>query len=162
MCKQCRNNPEIGSRQKVFFGIMMDKQKANQMNLHFPTNLSQVDVHALPCTVHRNGEANVKKFFGEITRQEKEKKDGEGLMHGVDCKSNFRGRPLNGKKIDLKKMSVSGCILRVGEKTSTAIANFPEFTNFKLDVNPLTEKELNSSLFYLSNIAPILHQKIES
>ena len=137
------------------------------MNVKLEKIEQNVTAHALPCTIHKNGEANIQKYFGGVTRKqdnkEKNQDQDQETNNAVDYKANFRGRPLNGKTIDLEKHSLSGCILNISQdnKSINRISKFSELNNWTLDSNPLTEKEINNSLFFVSTIAPIIQEKIK-
>lgn len=65
--------------------------------------------HRMPCTIHRDGEAHVEKYFLPATKQEK-----DGYMT-----SSFRGRPLAGQQMNLPKDYIGLNIVCDDESQST-------------------------------------------
>ncbi|XP_076463461.1 ribonuclease H2 subunit C-like [Babylonia areolata] len=111
--------------------------------------------HMLPCTINKDGEANVRQYFETSVREEDE-----------SLTAAFRGRPLNGQVVVLPA-GYTGVVLREVGSAATedqdrllrADQRFTSFTAWNLDKPPSGDDQLSKALQWM-DVAKALHQPV--
>lgn len=113
-----------------------------------------VDCELIPCQVHHTGEANIELYFNPSIS---ESSDGKHLT------ASFRGRPLDGVKIDLpEKFTGLLCSQEKNHNGDTDLKGVGQFNNFRLwnlDNKPSINDPAVQAIKWLELSASI-HRKI--
>jgi len=112
---------------------------------------SKVDIHLIACKVKANCDANVEKYFTPTISQS------DSVLL-----SSFRGRPLNGRKVDLPKNSTA-FVLHESKNCKDLIAkeSSNQITYWNLDKNPSDCDSLPQALQWIQ-ISNAIHSPVSS
>ncbi|GFS12559.1 ribonuclease H2 subunit C-like [Elysia marginata] len=121
---------------------------------------SAVDTcHLMPCKIHLDGEANASDFFHSSISQ-------DGKENGDSITGTFRGRPLNGKVLNVPS-GYTGVLVTEPHKRPTeeedrllvASHKYDKFTYWNLDKEPTSDDLVQKALQWV-DLSSVLHNPI--
>lgn len=120
-------------------------------------NSTHSTIHSIPVEIHFDGDANVKQYFDKRATLEGE---------GGDLKSTFRGRPLNGKDVEIpsgyKGVIVSKKKIAASDQQDQTLhieKTFDKFTYWNLETPPTSCDTYLRSLDWLQ-VAHVIHDPL--